>query len=187
MAEREGFEPSVPETVQRFSRPSNSTTLAPLHHASITVVGYFLATIGEIIFIHPVTIILMQDSLFTKIIKGEIPCHKVYEDDLVIAFLDIHPQQPGHTLVVPKVQIDLLWDLSDDEYTNLWLVAKKIAKHMRPIMGKRIGVHVEGNGVPHAHIHLVPFSNTQEFLYHPDMSAEPDHITLALVAERLKF
>ncbi len=129
----------------------------------------------------------MKESLFTKIIKGEIPCHKVYEDDRVIAFLDIHPQQPGHTLVVPKVQIDLIWDLEDEEYSNLWLVAKKLAAHMGPIMGKRIGVHVEGTGVQHTHIHLVPFSNTEEFLSHPDMSAEPDHTKLAEMAERLRF
>ncbi|MGB4759495.1 MAG: HIT domain-containing protein [Candidatus Saccharimonadales bacterium] len=128
----------------------------------------------------------MQDSLFTKIIKGEIPCHKVYEDNKVIAFLDIHPQQPGHTLVVPKVQIDLIWDLPDDEFTNLWLTAKKIAQHMGPIMGKRIGVHVEGTGVPHTHIHLVPFTTTEEFLQHPDMNAEPDHAALAEIAQKLQ-
>jgi histidine triad (HIT) family protein len=130
---------------------------------------------------------MQEDSLFTKIIKGEIPCHKVYEDDRVIAFLDIHPQQPGHTLVVPKEQIDLIWDLPDDVYTNLWLTAQKIAKHMGPIMGRRIGVHVEGIGVPHAHIHLVPFSTTEEFLRHPDMSAEPDHAALAEIAKKLAF
>lgn len=129
----------------------------------------------------------MEESIFTKIIKGEVPCHKVYEDDKVIAFLDIYPQQPGHTLVVPKVQIDLLWDLPDDIYSYLWQVAKKIARHMGDILEKRIGVHVEGIGVPHAHIHLVPFSTTEEFLRHPDMDAEPDHKTLAEMAERLRL
>lgn len=129
----------------------------------------------------------MQDSVYSSIIRGELPSHKLYEDDRVIAFLDIHPQQPGHTLVVPKLQIDLLWDLEDDDFSNLWIVAKKLAVHMGPIMGKRIGVHVEGTGVPHAHIHLVPFSTTEEFLYHPDMSLEPDHTKLAEMAERLRF
>jgi histidine triad (HIT) family protein len=129
----------------------------------------------------------MNPSLFTKIIRGEISCHKVYEDDQVIAFLDIHPQQPGHTLVVPKEQIDLIWDLPDDTYDYLWQTAKKIAQHMNEVIGKRIGVHVEGTGVPHAHIHLVPFTTTEEFLRHPDMSAEPDHASLAAMAERLKF
>lgn len=127
----------------------------------------------------------MEDSVFTKIIKGEIPCHKVYEDDRVFAFLDIHPQQPGHTLVIPKKQIDLIWDIQDDDYAYLWATAKKIARHMGPIMGKRIGVHVEGTDVPHAHIHLVPFKTTEEFLRHPDMSAEPDHKALAELANKL--
>lgn len=129
----------------------------------------------------------MEDSVFTKIIKGEVPCHKVYEDDRVIAFLDIHPQQPGHTLVVPKEQVDLIWDLPDDIYDNLWRTARKIAEHIGPIIGKRIGVHVEGTGVPHAHIHLVPFTNTDEFLSKPDILAEPDHPALATMAEMLAF
>lgn len=129
----------------------------------------------------------MQDSLFTKIIKGEIPAHKVYEDERVIAFLDIHPQEPGHTLVVPKVQVDLLWDLPDDEYAYLWAAAKKVASHMGDIIGRRIGVHVEGIGVPHAHIHLVPFDTTEQFLRHPDMSAEPDHAVLEQMAKKLAF
>jgi histidine triad (HIT) family protein len=127
----------------------------------------------------------MEPSIFTKIIEGEIPCHKIYEDERVIAFLDIHPQQPGHTMVVPKEQIDLLWDLPDDVFTNLWLTSKKIAIHMGKVTGKRIGVHVEGNGVPHAHVHLVPFTTTDEFLRHPDMSAEPNHDELDQMAKKL--
>ena len=129
----------------------------------------------------------MQDSIFTKIIKGEIPCHKVYEDDRVIAFLDIRPQQPGHTLVIPKQQIDLIWDLDDDTYQYLWKTAKKIAQHLGSVLERRIGVHVEGIGVPHAHIHLVPFDTTEEFLSKPDLSAEPDHAALAEMADKLKF
>ncbi len=127
----------------------------------------------------------MEESIFIKIIKGEIPCHKIYEDDRVIAFLDIHPQQPGHTLVIPKIQIDLLWDLPDEEYANLWFQAKRIAKHMGMILERRIGVLVNGTGVPHAHIHLVPFDTTEQLLAHPDTSAEPDHEALAVMAEKL--
>lgn len=129
----------------------------------------------------------MQDSLFTRIIKGELPCHKIYEDDKTIAFLDIHPQQPGHTLVVPKQQIDLIWDLPQDAYAHLWMVAQRIALHMGPRLGKRIGVHIEGLNVPHAHIHLVPFSTSQEFQQPQDVTSEPDHQALALVAEKLKL
>jgi histidine triad (HIT) family protein len=129
----------------------------------------------------------MTDSIFTKIIKGEIPCYKVYEDERVIAFLDIHPKQPGHTLVVPKQQIDLIWDLEDDTYAYLWNLTKKIARHMGEILGRRIGVQVEGIGVPHAHVHLIPFDTTAQFLSQQDMSADPDHQALAAMAERLAF
>lgn len=129
----------------------------------------------------------MQDSIFTKIIRGEIPCHKVYEDDKVIAFLDIHPKQPGHTLVIPKQQTDLIWDLDDETYQYLWATAQKIAQHIGPLLGRRIGVQVEGVGVPHAHIHLVPFETTDEFLSHVDMNAEPDHTALAEMAAKLAF
>lgn len=129
----------------------------------------------------------MQDSIFTKIIKGEIPCHKVYEDEQVIAFLDIHPKQPGHTLVVPKKQVDLIWDLDDETYQYLWGISKKIAQHMGSVLGRRIGVQVEGIGVPHTHVHLVPFDTTDEFLMHPDLSGEPDHATLAEMAAKLAF
>lgn len=127
----------------------------------------------------------MQDSIFTKIIKGEIPAHKIYEDNRTLAFLTIEPQQPGHTLVIPKEQIDLIWDLSDDAYVYLWQTAKKIALHMGEVLGRRIGVHVEGLGVPHAHIHLVPFSTTEEFLSHA--SGQADQKELAEMAERLKI
>lgn len=129
----------------------------------------------------------MEDSIFTKIIKGEIPCHKIYEDDRVIAFLDIHPKQPGHTMVVPKKQVDLLWELDDETYDNLWDTAKKIATHMGKVLNKRIGAQVEGIGVPHAHIHLIPFATTDEFLNHPDMSAEPDNAALSDMAKKLAF
>lgn len=127
----------------------------------------------------------MEPSIFTKIINGEIPSHKVYEDDKTYAFLDIHPKQPGHVLVVPKTQVDLLWDLDDETYAYLWSVAKKLARHMNQVLQRRIGVQVEGIGVPHAHIHLVPFDTTEEFLSKQDMSSEPNHAALAEIAEKL--
>lgn len=99
----------------------------------------------------------MSDSLFSKIIRGEIPSHKVYEDDRVLAFLDINPVNPGHTLVVPKVEVDHLWDLSDDDYLNLLAQSKKIALHIRDVLKvPRVGMVVEGFAVPHAHVHLIP-------------------------------
>lgn len=128
----------------------------------------------------------MQESVFTKIIKGDIPCHKIYEDEHTLAFLDIHPVQPGHTLVIPKIQIDHLWDLPDDFYQAVMLASKKIAVKMRDVTGaKRVGVHVVGLDVPHAHIHLVPFNTLEEYRRMPDMMAEPNHEALAAMADRL--
>ena len=100
---------------------------------------------------------MMSDSIFTKIIKGEMPCYKIAEDDRFIAFLDVFPIKKGHTLVVPKVQIDYLFDLDDILLSDLMIFAKKVAQKMeRAISCERIGIAVIGLEVPHAHIHLVP-------------------------------
>ena len=99
----------------------------------------------------------MSDSIFTKIIKGEIPCYKIAEDDRFIAFLDVFPIKKGHTLVVPKAQIDYLFDLDDSLLSDLMIFSKKVAQKMqKAISCERIGVAVIGLEVPHAHIHLVP-------------------------------
>lgn len=130
----------------------------------------------------------MEDSIFTRIIKGDIPCHKVYEDDKVIAFLDIHPVQPGHTLVVPKQQIDHLWDLSDADYQAVMAAARRVAQRLREVLQpKRVGVQVIGLDVPHAHVHILPFSTADEFRHRPDMNAEPDHAALAEIAQKIAF
>jgi histidine triad (HIT) family protein len=130
----------------------------------------------------------MPPSIFTRIIKGEIPCHKIYEDKKVIAFLDLHPINPGHTLVVPKVQIDHLWDLPDDDYDYVWRVAKKIALHVkRTLDAPRVGVVVEGFGVPHTHIHLVPIYQGNDLKKSQNMDEEPDHTALAAMAQKLKI
>src|SRR5689334_3643028 len=130
----------------------------------------------------------MTDSIFTKIIKGEIPCHKVYEDDKTIAFLDIHPIQPGHVLVVPKNQINEFQDLPDDDYQAVWSTVKKVAQRQKSVLGrKRVGIHVVGLDVPHAHIHVFPFDTLEQYRTVVDMSAEPDHPALADLAKRLNF
>ena len=99
----------------------------------------------------------MFDSIFTKIIKGEIPCYKIAEDDRFIAFLDVFPIKKGHTLVVPKAQIDYLFDLDDSLLSDLMIFAKKVDQKIeRAISCERIGIAVIGLEVPHAHIHLVP-------------------------------
>lgn len=130
----------------------------------------------------------MQDSIFTKIIKGEIPCHKVCEDDLTFAFLDIHPVQPGHTLVIPKIQVEFVWDLDDNTYQAVMATAKKVALRQREVLGvPYVGEQVLGIDVPHAHVHLIPFSTAAEFRRVPDMQAEPDHEALAEMAKTLAF
>ncbi len=128
----------------------------------------------------------MEDSVFTKIIRGEIPCHKVYEDDHVIAFLDVHPLAQGHTLVVPKQQIDHLWDLDDETYEYLWRVTKRLGAHIKDVLQPvRVGVVVEGFGVPHVHIHLVPIEHGDDLKKQQDLSGGIDHEVLAATAKKI--
>ena len=103
-----------------------------------------------------------MSSIFAKIVAGEIPCYKVYEDEKVLAFLDIHPEVEGHTLVIPKIEVDKIYDLPEEEYVALMLAAKKIARHMEDVLGKRTLWKVIGVDVPHAHIHLMPFDEKWE-------------------------
>ena len=99
-------------------------------------------------------------TLFTRIINGEIPCYKVAEDDRYFAFLDINPLTKGHTLVVPKVEDDYIFNVDDETYAGLMLFAKKVAQAQQlAIPCKRIGVAVLGMEVPHVHVHLVPMQS----------------------------
>ena len=96
-------------------------------------------------------------SIFTKIINGEIPSYKILEDDNFIAFLDINPNTIGHTLCIPKKEIDKIFDLDDELYIGLMNFSKKVATAMKKALDcKRVGVSVVGFEVPHAHVHLVP-------------------------------
>lgn len=98
-------------------------------------------------------------TIFTKIAKGEIPSYKVAEDERYYAFLDINPLQKGHTLVIPKREVDYLFDLDDEELAGLMVFAKRVAKAIgRSVPCKRVGVAVLGLEVPHAHVHLVPLT-----------------------------
>ena len=99
-------------------------------------------------------------TIFTKIINGEIPCHKIAENDEFLAFLDIMPLVEGHTLVIPKKEVDYIFDLEDDYFQRLWSFARSVAPAVeKAIPCKRIGVAVIGLEVPHAHIHLVPLNH----------------------------
>lgn len=130
----------------------------------------------------------MEETIFTKIIYGDIPSHKVYEDDKVFAFLDIHPVQPGHVLVVPKKPIEFLWDLPDEDYLALMAAVKKIGRRLRDVLGvPYVGVKVIGVDVPHAHVHLIPFTTTEQFNHVADQSITADNSELAALAVRLAF
>ena len=101
-----------------------------------------------------------MSSIFTKIINGEISCYKIYEDDKTFAFLDINPETKGHTLVVPKTEVDKIYDLGDEDYEALMRTVKKLSKHMEQVLGARILWKVVGTDVPHAHVHLEPLDET---------------------------
>lgn len=103
-----------------------------------------------------------MSSIFSKIIEGEIPAYKIYEDDKVLAFLDINPEVKGHTLVVPKVEVDKVYELSEVDWVALWAAVKNISQHMEDVTGRRVLFKVIGTDVPHAHVHLMPYDETWE-------------------------
>jgi len=104
-----------------------------------------------------------MSSIFAKIISGEIPAYKIAESDQFIAFLDAMPLVKGHTLVIPKKEVDLIFDLESEEYKNLWGFAQEVAKKLKnAVPCIRIGVAVVGLEVPHAHIHLIPLEKVED-------------------------
>jgi len=115
-------------------------------------------------------------SIFTRIINGEIPCYKVAEDDNYIAFLDVRPMKPGHTLIVPKKEVDYIFDLNEDALAGMMLFAQKVARAMKEVIDcKRIGVAVLGLEVPHAHIHLIPITKEGDMLFtNPRVPLSPE-------------
>ena len=102
-------------------------------------------------------------SIFTRIINGEIPSYKIYEDEKTYAFLDINPETKGHTLVIPKNEVDKIYDLPDDDYYALFATVKKLAAHLEEVTGRRTLMKIIGTDVPHAHVHLMPQSETWEY------------------------
>ena len=104
-----------------------------------------------------------MSSIFSKIVRNELPSFNVYENENHIAFLDINPLKIGHTLVIPKKEIDYIFDINSKEYDDLWNFAKIVAKGMRKVIEcERISIVVMGLDVPHAHIHLIPFNNIND-------------------------
>ncbi len=131
----------------------------------------------------------MEPSIFTKIIRGEIPAHKVYEDEQVLAFLDIHPAVEGHTLVVPRTQVDRLEDLEGADYQALMNAVRNVMHRIVEVYGEeyRACLKLEGFDVPHVHVHVIPCRTAADFWTKQRMDVEPDHEALAKVAEKIKF
>lgn len=128
----------------------------------------------------------MSDTVFTMIINGELPSHRIYEDSKCIAIMDIHPVQPGHCLVIPKKQIESIWDLDASLYHHLWDVSSRIAKKLLQEVGsKRVSIIVDGEQVPHAHIQLIPTNEATDL--HAMPPSEPDHQALSQMAQKLKL
>lgn len=125
-------------------------------------------------------------TLFTRIVNGEIPCHKVAENDQFLAFLDIMPLRRGHVLVIPKIEVDYLFDMEDNLLSEILLFAKPIAKKIAKVFPcKKVGVSVIGLEVPHAHVHLVPLNTISDI----NFSQEKLSLTneeLAEIAQKLR-
>lgn len=129
----------------------------------------------------------MSNSIFSQIIAGVVPCHKVYEDDFTLAFLDIHPIQPGHVLVVPKNAREFVWDLDPEQYSALMDATQKVAQRLKLVLKiPYVGVKIVGVDVPHAHVHLIPFTTVEEYNA-KQPAAEPNHEVLEVMAKRLYF
>jgi histidine triad (HIT) family protein len=125
-------------------------------------------------------------SLFSRIVAGEIPCHKIAEDDRFLAFLDIMPLAEGHTLVIPKLEVDRFFDLPDDLLSGINLFARDVALQLeRAIPCERVGVAVIGLEVPHAHVHLIPLNGVADINFErPKLQVTP--ADLATTAEKIR-
>ena len=125
-------------------------------------------------------------SIFTKIVNGEIPCHKIAENDKFLAFLDVFPLVHGHVLVIPKVEIDYIFDIADADLAEMMVFSKTVAKAIKAAVPcKRIGVAVIGLEVPHAHIHLVPMNSVGDINF-TQPKLKPSSEELSAIAEKIK-
>jgi len=124
-------------------------------------------------------------SIFTRIVSGEIPCYKVAEDENYLAFLDINPLQEGHTLVIPKKEVNYIFDVEDELHAGLWNFAKKVGKAIEKVVPcQRIGITVIGLEVPHAHIHLIPLRNMYDMDFRrPKLKFTPEEF--AAIAKKI--
>lgn len=116
-----------------------------------------------------------MSTIFTKIINGEIPCYKIAEDDNFLAFLDINPNAKGHTLCIPKVEVDKIFDMEETHFLNLMAFSRKVGKAIgKSIACKRVGITVIGLEVPHAHVHLIPLNSMQDATFTQKVKMSPE-------------
>lgn len=127
-----------------------------------------------------------MSTIFSKIVSGEIPCHKIYEDEHHLAFLDIMPLVMGHVLCIPKKELDYIYDLSPSELTALWAFTQPVANAVKQAIScKRVGVAVIGLEVPHAHVHLVPLNEVGDINFtRPKLKPTPEELNQ--IAEEIK-
>lgn len=127
-------------------------------------------------------------SLFTRIVTGEIPCHKIAETNDFLAFLDVFPCAPGHTLVIPKQEVDYIFDLEDSLYEGLMKFSKQVAAAVeKAIPCKRIGVAVVGLEVPHAHVHLIPLNSMADMNFNNKLKMSSEELAEIAAKIREKF
>jgi len=126
-----------------------------------------------------------MSSIFTKIVNGEIPCYKIAEDDNFLAFLDVNPNAKGHTLCIPKQEINKIFDIEDDLYLGLMAFSKKIAVALeKTVSCKRVGMAVIGLEVPHAHVHLIPLNEMDEMRFQNKVTLSKEEFEDLVVAIR---
>ncbi|CAM3787887.1 HIT family protein [Flavobacterium cucumis] len=119
--------------------------------------------------------IIKMSSIFTKIVNGEIPCYKIAEDENYLAFLDVNPNAKGHTLCIPKQEINKIFDMEEDHYLGLMKFSRKVAKALeKTIECKRVGVAVVGLEVPHVHVHLIPLQDMDDMRFQRKTSLTPE-------------
>jgi histidine triad (HIT) family protein len=127
----------------------------------------------------------MPDCIFCKIAAKEIPAHVVWENEKFLAFADVRPVNPGHLLIIPKDHVDLIFDLPDDRYAEIFMIAKRLSAPLkRATDAKRIGIAIEGFGVAHAHLHLVPLNGPNEL--NPERARAMDEKEIEAITKKIK-
>jgi len=128
----------------------------------------------------------MENCVFCKIVKGELPCYKIWENERFLAFLDINPVSPGHTVLIPKKHINYIFDLEEPLYSEMFKIVKELSKALKQAVGsKKVGLAIEGIFIPHAHIHLIPVNKENDL--NPTMAKKGDPKELFRIAKDIRI